>query len=86
MNPVASLLRTHQTHRPRRLRRTATLREMVRETVLSPSDFIYPLFVQPGQGKKNEIGAMPGNFRFTVDTLVDHPAARRSEDNVGGGS
>ena len=79
MNPVASLLRTRQTHRPRRLRRTATLREMVRETVLQPSDFIYPLFVQPGTGLKQEIGAMPGNYRWSVDRLVEEVGAAREE-------
>jgi porphobilinogen synthase len=79
MNPVATLLRTHQTHRPRRLRRTGTLREMVRETVLQPSDFIYPLFVQPGQGLKQEIGAMPGNYRWSVDRLVEEVGAAREE-------
>ncbi|HDG96740.1 MAG TPA: porphobilinogen synthase, partial [Desulfobacterales bacterium] len=36
--------------RPRRLRRTRVLRDMVRETSLSPKDFIYPLFVKPGKG------------------------------------
>src|SRR6185436_11329054 len=79
MNPVASLLRAHQTHRPRRLRRTATLREMVRETVLQPSDFIYPLFAQPGEGLKQEIGAMPGNYRWSVDRLVEEVGAAREE-------
>ncbi len=79
MNPVATLLRTHQTHRPRRLRRTPTLREMVRETVLQPSDFIYPLFVQPGTGLKQEIGAMPGNYRWSVDRLVEEVGAAREE-------
>ena len=79
MNPVATLLRTHHTHRPRRLRRTPTLREMVRETVLQPSDFIYPLFVQPGTGLKQEIGAMPGNYRWSVDLLVEEVGAAREE-------
>ena len=79
MNPVATLLRAHQTHRPRRLRRTPTLREMVRETVLLPSDFIYPLFVQPGTGLKQEIGAMPGNYRWSVDRLVEEVGAAREE-------
>jgi porphobilinogen synthase len=79
MNPVATLLRTHRIHRPRRLRRTATLREMVRETVLRPSDFIYPLFVQPGQGVKQEIGAMPGNYRWSVDRLVEEVGAAQEE-------
>jgi len=57
--------------RPRRLRRTPAIREMVRETVLAPSDFIYPLFVRPGTGVKTEISAMPGNFHFSVDRVVD---------------
>lgn len=56
--------------RPRRLRQSATLREMVRETTLSPKDFIYPLFVKPGHGKKDPIPSMPGQYQFTVDTIV----------------
>ena len=44
---------------------------MVRETVLSVDDLIYPLFVQPGDKKKTEIGSMPGNYRFSVDELVE---------------
>ena len=47
------------TYRPRRLRRTASLRAMVRETNLSPADFIYPLFVHEG-AEVEPIGAMPG--------------------------
>jgi len=43
---------------------------MVRETSLSVNDFIYPLFVQPGAGKKDEIVSMPGNYRFSIDELV----------------
>ncbi len=57
--------------RLRRLRRNATLRRMVRETVLSVDDLILPLFVRPGEGVKNEIGSMPGNFQWSVDTLVE---------------
>ena len=56
--------------RPRRLRTSATLREMVRETTLSPKDFIYPLFVKPGHGKKDSIPSMPGQYQFSVDTIV----------------
>ncbi len=52
--------------RPRRLRRTATLREMVRETSLSVKDFIYPLFVRHGIPTKEPIPSMPGQFHFTV--------------------
>ncbi len=56
--------------RPRRLRRTPVLRKMVRETELSPSDFIYPLFVCPGRGVRAEIQAMPDCFRLSVDETV----------------
>ncbi len=56
--------------RMRRLRKTETLRRMVRETVLSVDDFIFPLFVQHGEGVKKEIPSMPGNYRFSVDELV----------------
>jgi len=55
--------------RLRRLRRTATLRRMVRETRLSPDDFIYPLFVVPGKGRREPINAMPGVFHLSVDLL-----------------
>ena len=54
----------------RRLRRTPTLREMVRETKLSVKDFISPLFVKHGQGKKDPIPSMPGQYQFSVDTIV----------------
>ncbi|MGI5862701.1 MAG: porphobilinogen synthase [Myxococcales bacterium] len=58
------------TQRPRRLRRNATLRQMVRETELSPSDFIYPLFVVEGRGIKNPVKSMPGVFQQSVENLV----------------
>ncbi len=57
--------------RPRRLRRTAQLRDLVRETRLHVSDLIYPLFVQAGNGVREEIAAMPGNYHLSVDRLVD---------------
>jgi porphobilinogen synthase len=57
--------------RPRRLRRTAAIREMVRETKLDPGDFVYPLFVRHGEGVKTEISAMPGNYHFSPDRLVE---------------
>jgi porphobilinogen synthase len=57
--------------RPRRLRRNPTLRGMVRETSLSVGDFIAPLFVKPGQGKRDPIQSMPGQYQFSVDTVVD---------------
>ena len=57
-------------YRGRRTRRTETLRRMVRETRLSPDNFIYPLFVVHGEGVRKEIGAMPGVFQLSVDELV----------------
>lgn len=56
--------------RMRRLRASATLRRMVRETQLAPDDFIYPLFVVHGQGVRREIGSMPGVFNLSVDEAV----------------
>ncbi len=55
--------------RPRRLRRTPTLRRMVRETVLTPDDLIYPLFVVHGQGQQRPISSMPGQHQWSVDLL-----------------
>jgi porphobilinogen synthase len=57
--------------RPRRLRRTAAIRDLVRETRLHPADFIYPLFVRNGTGIKDEITSMPGNYHFSVDRLIE---------------
>ncbi|MEJ2151119.1 MAG: porphobilinogen synthase, partial [Chloroflexota bacterium] len=59
------------TIRPRRLRRSAALRAMMRETALSPADFVYPLFVRPGEGLRKPIGSMPGQFQLSVDTAVE---------------
>jgi porphobilinogen synthase len=56
--------------RARRLRRTEALRRMVRETTLTPDDFIYPLFVRPGTGIQKPIASMPGQYQWSVDTLV----------------
>ena len=58
------------THRPRRLRRTASLRAMVEETVLRPADFIAPLFVVDGKPAPEEIKSMPGVFRLNIADLV----------------
>ncbi len=62
-------------YRPRRLRRSEAIRRMVRETVLSPADFIYPLFVTPGKGVRQEVAAMPGVARRSVDLLVEEARA-----------
>jgi len=64
--------------RPRRLRRTATIRALVRETRLSPDDFVYPLFVCEGEGVRREIGSMPGAFNLSIDELVKEVEAARS--------
>ncbi|HOI08888.1 MAG TPA: porphobilinogen synthase [Myxococcota bacterium] len=56
--------------RMRRLRRTDTLRRMVRETRLSVDNLIYPMFACPGTGVRTPIGAMPGQFQLSVDELV----------------
>lgn len=59
-------------NRFRRLRRTPELRRLVRETTLHASDFIAPLFVVHGVGIKEEIGSMPGQYRYSIDLLVEH--------------
>lgn len=56
--------------RLRRLRYNTKVRDLIRETVLTKNDFIYPLFVIPGEGKVEEIRSMPGVFRFSIDELV----------------
>ncbi|MDA0266228.1 MAG: porphobilinogen synthase [Cyanobacteria bacterium] len=57
--------------RPRRLRRTDALRRMVRETVLTVDDLIYPLFVMEGEGLWEEVPSMPDCFRYSLDLLLD---------------
>jgi len=54
----------------RRLRRTESLRALVRETTLDPGDLIYPLFVCPGEGVRKAISSMPGVFNFSIDEAV----------------
>ena len=57
-------------YRPRRLRKNENFRRMVRETLLSVDDMVYPLFVVEGKGVKKPISSMPGNFQMSVDHLV----------------
>ncbi|MBI4446767.1 MAG: porphobilinogen synthase [Acidobacteria bacterium] len=57
--------------RPRRLRENAILRRMVRETRLSAEQLIYPVFVREGKAIREEISSMPGQFRYSIDTLVE---------------
>ncbi|MBF4510685.1 MAG: porphobilinogen synthase [Aeromicrobium sp.] len=56
-------------YRPRRLRRTEALRSLVRETTLSPADFVYPLFVMFGTGVRREVPSMPGVYNLSLDQL-----------------
>ncbi len=58
-------------HRPRRLRRTAALRGLVRETRLTSSGLVYPMFAVPGTGVRKEITSMPGIFQQSVDRVVE---------------
>ncbi|MEW6659726.1 MAG: porphobilinogen synthase [Thermodesulfobacteriota bacterium] len=61
--------------RPRRLRRSVTLRRMVQETRLRREDLIYPMFVTPGKGVRQEVPSMPGVFRLSVEKLVEEAKA-----------
>ena len=69
--------------RPRRLRRTAAVRELARETRLVPADLIDALFVVEGSGVREPIAAMPGVFRLSVDQLGDE-AKRIADLGLGG--
>ena len=60
----------YPTVRMRRLRQSPALRTLVRETELTPGDLILPLFVRPGSREKRPISSMPGQFQWSVDTLV----------------
>jgi porphobilinogen synthase len=66
-------------HRPRRLRRSAAIRSLVRETRLSPENFLYPLFAVTGHGQRREVGSMPGVFQLSVDEIVKEAAAAKAD-------
>ncbi|WP_200837165.1 porphobilinogen synthase [Dyadobacter sp. 3J3] len=59
------------TRRPRRNRKSAAIRDLVQETTLSVSDFIFPMFIQEGTNQKVEIKSMPGIYRFSLDTILE---------------
>ncbi len=61
--------------RPRRLRSSGAIRQLVRETHLAPSQLVLPLFVCPGEGVRKEIASMPGHAQLSIDNLV-----REAED------
>ena len=62
---------TFPTHRPRRLRRNEALRGFVRETRLSTSGLVYPMFACPGNNVRIEVSSMPGIFQQSVDQIVE---------------
>jgi porphobilinogen synthase len=82
--PTQSAVRSNRSgldlrHRPRRLRRSAAIRSLVRETRLSPDNFLYPLFVVTGEGRRKEVGSMPGVFQLSVDEIVKEAAAAQAD-------
>ncbi len=56
--------------RPRRLRKSAAIRKMVRETQVATSDLIMPFFIVEGTGVKNEIASMPGVYQLSIDNFI----------------
>jgi porphobilinogen synthase len=66
-------------HRPRRLRRSDAIRNLVRETRLTPDCFILPLFVVEGQGVRKPVGSMPGVAQLSVDEAVKEARAAQAD-------
>ena len=64
----------HPYSRPRRLRKSAAIRSLVKENQILVTDFIVPLFFMEGEKKKEEISSMPGYFRYTLDLLLEEVA------------
>ena len=56
-------------NRRRRLRANTAIRDLVRETILTPKDFIFPIFVVEGENIKHEISSMPGSYHYSLDRL-----------------
>jgi porphobilinogen synthase len=63
--------------RLRRLRKSETLRALVREITLSPNSFVLPLFAVPGSKVRRELGSLPGNYQLSIDCLVEEALAAR---------
>ena len=70
-------------NRPRRLRTSANLRKMVRETRMDKSSLIYPMFIVEGTNIKEEIPSMMGQYRYSVDRL-DEKLEQLSKAGIGG--
>jgi porphobilinogen synthase len=82
MNPTQAHATLKITRRHRRLRRSAAMRALVRETRLSPEIFMLPLFVCEGRGVRREVGSMPGVFNLSVDEAVREVEAARGDGIV----
>ena len=79
MAPTTTTPGLDLTHRLRRLRRSSALRELVRETELSPSDLIYPIFVCAGDGVRRDVASMPGVAQVSVDQAVEDATGARAD-------
>ena len=79
MNPTQTPTALTLTRRLRRLRRTETMRALVRETRLAPDMFVLPLFVCEGEGVRREVPSMPGVFNLSVDEAVKEAAAAKGD-------
>src|SRR3984885_1559830 len=79
MTPTQTHTSLGLTKRLRRLRRSGTLRALVRETRLSPDLFVLPLFVCEGEGVRREVPSMPGVFNLSVDEAVRETAAAKAD-------
>jgi len=79
MATQVSTARLALTRRPRRLRRTETIRTLVRETKLTPDCFILPLFVCEGRGVRREVSSMPGVYQLSADEAVREAAAAKAD-------
>jgi porphobilinogen synthase len=74
---------SYPAYRPRRLRRTESLRRLIQETRLTPSQLVLPLFVRSGSKVRNPVGSMPGVFQLSVDEML-RDLDEASEEGVGG--
>ena len=79
MTPTQTLTTLAMTRRLRRLRSSDAMRALVRETRLSPDNFVLPLFVCEGEGVRREVSSMPGVFNLSVDEAVRETAAARAD-------
>jgi len=61
-------------HKFHRLRKSKMILDLLRENQYTVNDLVYPLFITPGQNEKEPIDAMPGQFRFSIDTVLEEIA------------